>query len=134
MIVRILFIGILFFWSETIFAQTDPSWIFNDSNGNVLTIENIDSLPDDLDTLIFKDEKIVEQIVDSNRQWKVVIVEVKRIKKNKIYDLKLIKIPLNATIEEVLKYKGYSHYECRIKKTKNELTEIISIKYSSGEI
>ena len=134
MILKLIITAIITFLGTNISAQSNSSWTYRDLKGNILMIENYLDLPDKLDTLTFKDAGIFKQVTGALQYSAIVITDVKRIKKNKKYDIKIFKIPIKGTIEDALKTQGYSHYLCTVRKTISGSLEIISILFSYSEI
>lgn len=134
MFVRTLLICLLIICDNVLIAQDESPWLYKDIHGNYLRVKNIASLPDHLDSLVFRNDDLVGMIADDSQLWDVTIVEMDRIKKNKTYDLKLYRVPLDASLEEAFQHQGFHHYECEIHKLKGDMYKVVSITFSYSEI
>lgn len=118
-----------------LFFQVDNS--FYDECGNEIFIEETEKLPDQITVDFFEKNFSSSQLETKvcNQQYKfnVYVNEVKRISKNK-FDVRISIFPKKeAGIEDVLKYRGYSHYILKTEKVNNQL-KIKSFIYLNSEL
>ena len=109
---------------------------FSDKYGNEFLINNVESIPNRLNSDFLKENLIgtyfVKNLTESEFRYKFNIIEIDRINRNN-YRLRIMIIPQTDNIREILKYQGLSNYKLKIKTSKSGI-EFRNIEFMYGEI
>lgn len=132
-----LFLLLMVCWSWTVQKNTNTDFSYSDAYGNKITIENIQNLPDPLDTNFFKSNlnssDFNKKLSETTLRCDIIIVAIRTIKKKKKFELRITTVPKTKDIQEILKYQGCSLYRMIIKKINNNL-KIERLDFLQAEI
>jgi hypothetical protein len=112
------------------------SFVFIDSIGNTMEIENFKSFPNFLDSVFWKRELIDNPFrIKKDKQFTYVITVCEKVKNKKEYLLCVnTKQKSNKTIEEAINISGRSKYKMILKKGKDGVFHISSMTFLFSEI
>lgn len=102
MIRQIIYIILILLSKQGICQNTEKNdFVFIDKYSDTVIVQNFKSLPKIIDTTFLKrefDTKLL-QLSDTTISYKIIIVEIKKIKKGYEYDFKINIIPITNSIE-----------------------------------
>ena len=130
---------ILLTYNITVYSQNKQvqDFVYADSYGDTIVINDTDILIDQIDTEFLKNnftgEYVIESLLSSDIRYKINITGLKRIKRNKKYQISVMITKQNPSVEDLLKSMGFSNYIMTLKKIDN-IYKIETITYLSSEI
>jgi hypothetical protein len=137
--VRNILTIILLTYNITVYSQNKQvqDFVYADSYGDTIVINDTDILIDQIDTEFLKNnftgEYVIESLLSSDIRYKINITGLKRIKRNKKYQISVMITKQNPSVEDLLKSMGFSNYIMTLKKIDN-IYKIETITYLSSEI
>ena len=137
--VRNILIIILLTYNIAVYSQNNQvqDFVYADSYGDTIVINDTDILIDQIDTEFLKNnftgEYVIDSLLSSDIRYKINITGLKRIKRNKKYQISVMITKQNPNVEDLLKSMGFSNYIMTLKKIDN-IYKIETITYLSSEI
>ena len=112
-------------------------FVYADSYGDTIVINDTDILIDPIDTDFLKKnftgEHVIDSLLSSDIRYKINITGLKRIKRNKKYQISVMITKQNPCVVDLIKSMGFSNYIMTIKKNDN-IYQIVTVNYLNSEI
>ena len=123
-IIRFLFLFVIL---TVCCSWTEPKkFSYTDKFGNTISIENIDKLPRHLDTTFFKSNltgfHFIPKETDSTTRFFYTIMNIRTIKRNKEYEIRVFISPNSDNSSIFLKYNTCTFYSMKIKNVNHKIT------------